>query len=154
MLILYINITQITSIKKLIWRDSLMNKTLVQHATVKNALFGVDVASTKTGEIIDRDAQRDAIIHAVAVTTGSPTATSIELKLQHSDTEVTGDFVDAVIQGQETALTIDAEGELHVNLEGFKRYIRVVANASFTGGTTPKATIVATAVLGNAEKLG
>ena len=131
-----------------------MNKTLVQHATVKNVLFGADVAATKTGEIIDRDAKRDAIIHAVAVTSGAPTSTAIELKLQHSDTEVTGDFVDADIQGQATAFTIDAEGELHVNLEGFKRYIRVVATASFTGGTSPKATIVASAVLGNAEKLG
>jgi hypothetical protein len=127
-----------------------MNRVLHSTANVKNALLGVQVATTKTGDIIDRFNYRDAIIHGlVANVTGTPTAQEVEFKLQHSETDVAGDFVDVNIQGIQSAFTVTADGELHVNLDGFKQYIRVVATANFTGGTTPKADLVGTVVLGN-----
>lgn len=127
-----------------------MNRVLHSTANVKNAVLGVQTAATKTGDVIDRFNYRDAILHAVvANVTGAPTATSVALKIQHSDTDVPGDFVDANIQGIASVLTVTDQGELHVNLDGFKQYVRVVATATFTGGTTPKADIVGTLVLGN-----
>lgn len=127
-----------------------MNRTLHSTAHVKNAVLGVQVASSKTGEVIDRFNYRDAILHvAVANVTGAPTATAINVKVQHSDTDVAGDFVDANVQGITTQLSTDSEGELHLNLDGFKQFVRVVVDAQFTGGTTPKADVVGTLVLGN-----
>lgn len=126
-----------------------MNRTLHSTANVKNAVFGSQV-STKTGEAIDRFNYRDAILHAVVGNvTGTPTAQKVVLKVQHSDTATAGDFVDAEIQGIESVLTIEQEGELHLNLDGFKQFVRVVATATFTGGTTPKADVIGTIVLGN-----
>lgn len=127
-----------------------MNRTLHSTANVKNAVLGVQVAATKTGEVIDRFNYRDLILHGlVANVTGAPTAQEVTFKLQHSDTDVSADFVDVDIQGIQSVLTVAEEGELHVNLDGFKQYVRVVVNANFTGGTSPKADIVGTAVLGN-----
>lgn len=127
-----------------------MNRTLHSSAHVVNAVLGVQVAATKTGEVVDRFNYRDAILHAVvANVTGAPTGKEVTLKLQHSDTDVAGDFVDADIQGVPSTLVVAESGELHVNLDGFKQYVRVVASANFTGGTAPKADIVGTLVLGN-----
>lgn len=127
-----------------------MNRTLHSSAHVKNAVLGVQVAATKTGDIIDRSNYRDAILHAfVANVTGAPTAQEVTLTVQHSDTDQTADFVDADIQGINSVVTVVDEGELHLNLDGFKQFVRVVATASFTGGTAPKADIVGTLVLGN-----
>lgn len=128
-----------------------MNRTLHSNAHVKNAVLGIQVESNQTGEVIDRFNYRDLILHGlVANVTGEPTSRKVTLKLQHSDTDVPDDFVDVNIEGIKSVLTIkEGEGELHVNLDGFKQYIRVVANVKFTGGTTPKADIVCTAVLGN-----
>ncbi len=128
-----------------------MKRTLHSQAHVKNAVLGVQVASSKTGVIVDRFNYRDAILHLLVTNvTGTPTGQSIAVKVQHSDTDTAGDFVDADVQGIETTLTVTGdEGELHLNLDGFKQYIRVVVDASFTGGTTPKADVVGTFVLGN-----
>lgn len=126
-----------------------MKRVLHSNATVKNGLVAVQ-AATKTGEVIDRFNFRDAIVHGLVTNvTGTPTATEVTFKVQHSDTDVTGDFKDAVIQGHATSVVINSEGELHLNLDGFKQYIRIVATANFTGGTSPKADLVATVVLGN-----
>jgi uncharacterized protein with PIN domain len=127
-----------------------MNRTLHSAAHVKNAVLGTQVAATKTGDAIDRFNYRDAILHAlVANVTGAPTAQELTIKIQHSDTDVAGDFVDAAIQNIPSTLTVTGEGELHVNLDGFKQYVRVVASLNFTGGTSPKADVIVTAVLGN-----
>lgn len=128
-----------------------MNRVLHSTAHVKNAVLGIQVTSAKTGVAIDRFNYRDAILHvAVDNVTGAPTAKNIEVKVQHSDTDVAGDFVDADIQGIDTVLEVaDAEGELHLNLDGFKQYVRVVVAASYTGGTAPKADVIGTLVLGN-----
>lgn len=127
-----------------------MNRTLHSTAHLTNAVLGIQVSATKTGEVIDRDNYRDAVLHVlVANVTGTPTAQEVVVKLQHSDTTTTGDFVDVDVQGIKSDLTVTESGELHVNLDGFKRFIRVVANANFTGGTTPKADIVGTVALGN-----
>jgi hypothetical protein len=127
-----------------------MNRVLHSTANVKNGVLGIQVAASKTGDVIDRFNYRDAIVHVLAANvTGAPTAQEVTVKIQHSDTELAGDFVDAAVQGVPTALTVAQEGELHVNLDGLKQYIRIVANVAFTGGTTPKADIVGTVVLGN-----
>lgn len=127
-----------------------MNRVLHSNATVVNGLLAVQVATTKTGEAIDRNNFRDAIVHGlVSGVTGAPTATEVTFKVQHSDTTTTGDFVDADIQGVASTFVIVEEGELHINLDGFKRYVRIVATAKFTGGSTPKADLVSTVVLGN-----
>lgn len=128
-----------------------MNRTLHSSAHVKNAVLGIQVATTKTGDIVDRFNYRDAILHVqVANVTGTPTAKEVTLKLQHSDTDVTGDFVDVDIQGiASTIVTAEDEAELHINLDGFKQYVRVVATTAYTGGTAPKADVIGTFVLGN-----
>lgn len=131
-----------------------MNRTLHSNAHVKTGLLVVQSGATATtkGTEIDRFNYRDAIIHAnVANATGTPTKTAVNFKLQHSDTTTDGDFVDVDIQGIESTFAVDKEGEaeLHVNLDGFKQYIRVVATAALTGGTTPKVDVIGTVVLGN-----
>lgn len=129
-----------------------MNRTLHSTANVKNAVLGLGVASTKQGEVIDRSNYRDAIVHLlVDNVTGSPTSAEVTVKVQHADTEDSADFVDADIEGIQSTFTVEGEGEgeLHINLDGFKQYIRVVANTSFQGGTSPKADVVGTVVLGN-----
>lgn len=131
-----------------------MNRTLHSTAHVKNAVLGVQVASSKQGNIIDRTNYRDAILHVVVDNiTGSPTATDITITLQHSDTDQSADFEDVNIQGIPSVLDVDGAGEaeLHLNLDGFKQYVRVVVSANFTGGTSPKADVVGTLVLGNME---
>jgi hypothetical protein len=135
-----------------------MKRTLVQHATVKNAVVGIDVASSKTGVIIDRDGFRDGILHVILDNvTGSPTAVDVTVKLQHSDTDQPADFADVDVQGVTTVTqSLTAAGEeteLHINLEGLKRYVRAVVSANLTGGTSPKVNVIGTLVLGNAENL-
>lgn len=128
-----------------------MNRTLHSNAHVKNFLVGSQVATTKTGDVIDRFNYRDAIVHLLVTNvTGTPTAKEVTLKLQHSDTDVSADFVDVDIQGiTSTIVTEENEAELHLNLDGFKQYVRVIATTSYTGGTAPKADIIGTIVLGN-----
>lgn len=135
-----------------------MKRTLVQHATVKNAVVGIDVSTSKTGTIIDRDGFRDGILHVIlADVTGSPTAVDVTVKLQHSDTDQPSDFTDVNVQGvasvTQSLTAAGEETELHINLEGLKRYVRAVVTANLTGGTSPKVNVIGTLVLGNAERL-
>lgn len=132
-----------------------MRKTLVQQANVKSALVGIGVATSKTGTVIDRGGYRDGILHVVlGDVTGTPTATDVTVKLQHSDNGT--DFVDVDVQHvvavTESLKAAGEQTELHLNLEGFKQFVRVVATAKLTGGTTPKVDVIGTLVIGNIER--
>lgn len=127
-----------------------MNRTLHSNATVKTAVLGSGSGS-KTGTIIDRMNYRDAIVHiAVANVTGNPDGTEVAVKVQHSETDKASDFVDADIQNIRSSFTATEEqNELHLNLDGFKQYIRIVTDTKFNGGTAAGADIIGTVVLGN-----
>ena len=57
---------------------------------------------------------------------------------------------DADIQNIRSSFTATEEqNELHLNLDGFKQYIRIVTDTKFNGGTAAGADIIGTVVLGN-----
>ena len=107
--------------------------------------------ATVNGSGVDRQGLRSCVVAAhVGAVTGAPTATSIQFKLQKSDDNST--FTD--VSGASTTITAaDSSAELDLDISGLKRYVRVVAAVSFTGGTSPTADIAATLILGGADKL-
>ena len=90
---------------------------------------------------------------------GSPSATSIAVKLQEGNASDGSDMADAhdntgtVIGGTVTA----AGTELLARIEGLgtnrKRYLRVVETTTFTGGSSPSVHVHANILLGNADSL-
>ena len=110
-----------------------------------------DGAADVNGAAYDRLGFNSGVIAAsVGASTGAPTAVSVVFKLQESDDGSTGwtDVADA-------SVTIDAEntiGDVNLKLAGTKQYVRVVATAALTGGTSPTLQIGASLVLGGAEE--
>lgn len=94
-----------------------------------------------------------ATLHAqTGAATGTPTTTAVTYKIQDSVDTTSGDFADSVdAQGNAlamTALAASTDGRLDFDLSGLKRYIRVVATAAFTGGSSPAVQIAASVILG------
>ncbi len=90
--------------------------------------------------------------HACGAASGSPTAQTVATKLQDSADGSTG-WAD-VSGAAATDLTADdTEDEVDIDLSGAKRYVRVVATISFTGGTTPSIPVAATLVLAGKDEL-
>lgn len=111
-------------------------------------------SATNKGAAIDRLGFLSAVIAcAVGAAAGGPSAQSAIFKLQESDTTTDGDFVD--VSGKAlAAMTADnASGYIDVNLQGLKRYIRVVCTVALTGGSTPTLPVAATVILGGADSL-
>ncbi len=110
-------------------------------------------AATINGAAIDRQDFDSCVLHAACgAASGTPTAQTVDAKLQDSPDGSTGwaDIAGAAI----TQLAADnAEAEVDVDLSGAKRYIRAVVTVGFTGGITPKIPVAASVVLGGARAL-
>lgn len=111
------------------------------------------VAATLTGAAIDRQDYLSCVLTAVAgAATGSPTALTLDAKLQDSADGSTGwaDITGAAITTIAAASTL---GRVDVNLHGAARYIRVVSTVAFTGGTSPTLGVATVVDLGGAVSL-
>ncbi len=90
---------------------------------------------------------------------GTPDATSIEVKLQEGDASDGSDMADALDNtGTVIGGTVTAENtELLARIEGLgtnrKRYLRVLETTTFTGGMTPAVLVHANILLGRADSL-
>ena len=114
------------------------------------------VAGTVNGAAIDRAAlgmpQSATLVGACGAASGTPTAQSVDFKLQHSDASGSGyaDLSGAAV----TQMTADDQLEyVDVDLSSAKRYIRVVEVVAFTGGSTPAIPTSSQVILGGAERL-
>lgn len=117
-------------------------------------------ATGSEGEIIDaNDALSASFAVMTAAETGSATSLAVTAKLQHgdaSDLSDAADFTDnSPYHDPQNTVTITAANttaQWDWDLSGAKRYIRVVLDISFVGGTTPTiATCVSGALGGLAE---
>jgi len=109
-------------------------------------------ATTINGPAIDRQGYHSCVLHAACgAASGSPTAQTVDAKLQESADGSSGwaDISGASI----TQITADnSEGEKDADLAGAKQYIRSVVTVAFTGGTSPKIPVAATVVLGGKDR--
>ena len=109
-------------------------------------------AGTVNGGAIDlatRDFQGAVVFARTGDIEGSPSATSVEVKLQESDDATAWADIDgatATITAAQTGATIRVD-------QPQKRYLRAVLTVSFTGGTSPNVAVAAVAVLGTALHL-
>lgn len=82
-----------------------------------------------------------AVFYIAGICPSVPTGFTVALKVQHSDTTTSGDFVDfATLETFGTASDLSAASVAKyydVNLRGAKRYIRTVETLTFTGGSSP-----------------
>lgn len=132
-----------------------MSYKLGESAKLKAAIApGAFAAGDLTPIVIDRAGFYDALVHLkVGAATGTPTAQGVSLKIYTGDVadgsdgvEVTGDAV--------AALTADnAETGKSIDLNSYKRYVKIVPTVAFTGGTTPKIPVAVTVALGNSVNI-
>lgn len=84
---------------------------------------------------------------------GSPTTVTVKAKVQHCDTEG-GTYTDVATGPANTAVAIsditdqNQERFLELDLSGFKEFLKVAFEVSFTGGSSPAVLLAAEAVLG------
>lgn len=105
-------------------------------------------AGTTDGAAIDGSGFRSAelFVHTGAVS-GSPTAVSVQVKLQESDDASTWSDIAGA-----TATLSGANQSGSVAVHSItKRYLRAVRTVSFTGGTSPAVLNAAVVVLGDAR---
>ena len=110
-----------------------------------------NAAGTRNGAAIDRLGYFSCTLFAQAgAEEGSPSARTLDVKLQESDDGSTGwtDISGAAIT-QITAVNTQARKD--VNLRGVKRYIRAVEVVAFTAGTSPKLNSVCQVILGGKD---
>lgn len=111
-------------------------------------------SATNKGAAIDRLGFLSAVIAcAIGSAAGSPSAISATYKLQESDTTTDGDFTDVSGAALAAMTANDSSGYIDANLQGLKRYIRVVCTVALTGGSTPTLPVAATVILGGADSL-
>lgn len=123
------------------------------------------VSSTSSSDIngvaIDRTGYLSTgVVITVGINPSVPTGFTTQIRLQHSDTTTSGDFVDfAAIETYGSAADLTAASVTkyyNVNIRGAKQYIRVVVKNTFTGGSSPSSLFGAVCVLGdkNVEPAG
>lgn len=123
---------------------------------------GINPANAAAGAINGPAIDRQGILscelwHACGAATGSPSARTVDSKLQDSADGSTGwaDYnPDGAGSGTAAQLTADnTEARKEINLAAAKRYIRTVETVAFTGGTSPAIPVAAGVVLGGADQL-
>lgn len=129
-----------------------MIKQLLQRVKILKAIDPqANTGAAITGEIVDRLGYDDAYVSFnFAAASGSPDTATTALVLQHGDAANLSDA--ATFLTLATALDIDAAAGIAnyaVDLVGAKRYIRLTADATYTGGSTPGNVQGATITLGN-----
>lgn len=102
----------------------------------------------QTGVVIDRKGFYGAVFTTVVgLATGSPSAQTVDTKIQECDTSG-GSYTD-ISGATMTQITADSlGGEINLDLNSIKRYIKVVTTVALTGGSTPKLPVGVTYVLG------
>jgi hypothetical protein len=120
----------------------------VQEATVGTAVKGSAIAHVDDNGALGLT--RSAIIHFDAGITSTGT-TTYTLSVQESDTTTDGDFTDVTLTGTlptvtPTASVVDSD-YFYLKTAGLKKYFRIVATPTGTGGATGN--IAAVAVLGD-----
>lgn len=129
-----------------------------QRVTAKTALNpqAISGSSAVNGNAIDRlNAQSMNIVLGIGATTGTPTGTQLAVKIQHGDASNLSDAADYATvaslgstSANFTAADVFAYG---INLEGAKRYVRVVVTPTFTSGTAPTVLTAVTAELADRQ---
>lgn len=119
-------------------------------------------AGTRNGSAIDRTVAGGVhygtctLFAASGAATGAPTTQTLDAKIQDSADGSTGwaDYKpDGTTVAAATQITaVNSSSELDVDLQGAKRYIRVVEVVAFTGGTTPTLGAQTVIVLGGADR--
>lgn len=121
-------------------------------------LASVALSAVRTGPDIDRTAFDGGVfLVQLSGTTGTPTSYAHEVKLQSAPALADGtagtytDLKDAY--GNAQKITLTAEGVYKLRFEGDTagHFVRAVATPSFTGGTTPSATIAISGALAGSK---
>lgn len=103
--------------------------------------------SAVNGAAIDRMGY-DSLVATVitGAISGSPTTTSMAVKVQHCDTSG-GTYAD-VTDATATITAADSVAEINVDCRALKRYVRVTETTTFSGGSTPAVLVGGTIALG------
>lgn len=117
-------------------------------------------AGTINGAAIDRmspggtdESFESCTLQAVAgAATGSPSAQTVDSKLQESSDGSTG-WTDITSAAVTQIAADDTQATVDVDLSGIKRYIRTVTVVAFTGGSSPTIPVAASVILGGDKKL-
>lgn len=125
-------------------------------AEIKCATGTVPAASaagTVNGSAIDRQGFDWAVVEvATGAVTGSPTTQTLDVKLQHSDSDSSG-FADLTGAAVTQLTAASSRKRKTISLKGAKRYIRAVAVTAFSGGSTPTLASSSAVILGGAAML-
>lgn len=107
-------------------------------------------AGAVNGLSVDRLGFEDAVLMvSVGAVAGSPTAQTVDVKVQDSADGTTWADVAGLTVEQITAA--DTSKDLGINLSPLRRYIRAVATVAFTGGTTPNIQLAVDIALGKSR---
>lgn len=125
-----------------------------QRVTAKTALNpqAISGSSAVNGNTIDRlNAQSMNIALHYGATANTPTGTQLAVKIQHGDASNLSDVADyatvAALGSASANFTAGDVAAYGINLEGAKRYVRVVVTPTFTGGSSPNILLAASAEL-------
>lgn len=107
--------------------------------------------SAVDGVVIDRRGYDSAVATFITgAISGTPTATSIAVKVQHGDESDGSDMAD--FSGATATVTAaNTVAEINLVLRGAKRYVRITETTTFTGGTTPAVLVAGTVSLGQVK---
>ena len=110
------------------------------------------VAGTTNGTGIDRTAYSSLTVFVdVGAASGSPTAQSVIVTLQHSADDST--YADAT-GGALTTISADStSGQKDFDISGLNQYVRVESVVAFTGGSTPAIDVASCIIFGGADTL-
>lgn len=107
------------------------------------------------GPGLDRSAWESLLLMVqVGLATGAPASFTVDAKLQHSDTDVDGNYVDVVADVNNPAVAIaqitaaSTQKHLEIALTGLKQWVRIVFTVAFSGGTSPTILLAADFVVG------
>ena len=126
-------------------------------AYIKAAIGSIPLSSlggaAVNGPAINRLGFDSCVLHtAGGSATGSPTAQTLDAKLQESEDGSTAwtDITGAAI----TQITADdSEAQVDVDLSGVKKFIRVVQTVVLTAGTSPEWPVSSIVILGGASQV-
>jgi hypothetical protein len=109
-------------------------------------------AGAVNGTAVDtQDFGDGMLVVNIGAATGSPTAQTVDAKLQESANGSSG-WTDIAGAAMTQATVDDVTGEIKLRIEnraGSLRYVRPVVTPGFTGGSSPEIPVSATLILGN-----